>query len=209
MHIYYGIPYALDKNLGAEYNRYMNLLPNGDDWMVITDGDIMLFDDFGHQIAEVIKKIPDAGLITCYTNRVAKNKAQLYEVDSTDILVHRVIAKKVNKESRGQYRKINQRVSGFLMAIQKKTWKEVGKFPEIPNKILDIDGLFSNKILRSNKGIYIMRGVYVLHYYRFLEGAKYKDHLRNAEEIANKPKVRNITKSSVRNRSNITQRRKR
>jgi len=209
MHIYYGIPYALDKNLGAEYNRYMNLLPNGDDWMVITDGDIMLFDDFGHQIAEVIKKIPDAGLITCYTNRVAKNKAQLYEVDSTDILVHRVIAKKVNKESRGQYRKINQRVSGFLMAIQKKTWKEVGKFPEIPNKILDIDGLFSNKILRFNKGIYIMRGVYVLHYYRFLEGAKYKDHLRNAEEIANKPKVRNITKSSVRNRSNITQRRKR
>ena len=209
MHIYYGIPYALDKNLGAEYNRYMNLLPNGDDWMVITDGDIMLFDDFGHQIAEVIKKIPDAGLITCYTNRIAKNKAQLYEVDSTDILVHRVIAKKVNKESRGQYRKINQRVSGFLMAIQKKTWKEVGKFPEIPNKILDIDGLFSNKILRSNKGIYIMRGVYVLHYYRFLEGAKYKDHLRNAEEIANKPKVRNITKSSVRNRSNITQRRKR
>jgi len=210
MHIYYGIPYSLERNLGAEYNRYMNLLPNDDDWMVLTDGDIMFFGDWGHQIAEVIKKIPDAGIITCYTNRVAKNKAQLHGVDSTDILVHKVISRDLNNKFRGNYKKINQRISGFLMAINKKTWREVGKFPETPNKILDIDGLFSNKVLRANKGIYLMRGVYVLHYYRFLEGPKYKDHLRNAEEIAKKSlPQRSITRSSTRNRSNITQRRKR
>ena len=210
MHIYYGIPYALDKNLGAEYNRYMNLLPNDDDWMCVTDGDIMFFGDFGHQISDVIKKIPDAGLITCLTNRIAKNKAQLYGGDSSDAIVHRVIAKNLDKDFRGSYRKINQKVSGFFMAIKKKTWLEVGKFPEIPNKILDIDGLISSKILRSGKGIYLMRGVYVFHYYRLLEGVKYKDHLRNAEEIAKKSiPQRSITKSSRRNRTIINKRRRR
>jgi len=209
--IYYFVPYSLSKNIGQAYNQYMSLLPNDNDWGILMDGDTMFLTfDWGHAIAEVIKKLPDAGIITCYTNRVAKNKAQLYGVDSTDILVHRVIAKKVNKESRGQYRKINQRVSGFLMAIKKKTWREVGKFPERANQILDVDGLFSTKILRANKGIYLMRGVYVLHYYRMYEGAKYKDHLRDAEVIANKPReVRNITKSSTRNKTNINKRRRR
>lgn len=211
MHIYYGIPYALDKNLGAEYNRYMNLLPNDDDWMVINDGDTMFLTfSWGHAIAEVIKKLPDAGIITCYTNRIAKNKVQRYGEDSTDIIIHRAIAKRLDKDFRGSYKKINQRVSGFFMAIKKKTWKEVGKFPEIPNKILDIDGLFSSKILRAGKGIYVMRGMYKLHYYRMAEGAKYKDHLRNAEKIAKKSiPQRRITKSSTRNKTIINRRRRR
>jgi len=211
MHIVYFTPYALDRNLGREYNYNMSLLKNDDDWGVLMDGDTAFITfDWGHHIAEVIKKIPDAGIITCYTNRLAKNKIQLYGTDSTDIIVHRAIAKKLDIEFRGSYRKINQRISGFFMAIQKKTWKEVGKFPEIPNKILDVDGLFSNKILRNGKSIYLMRGMYKLHYYRMAEGVKYKDHLRNAEEIAKKAiPQRNVTKSSRRNRDIINKRRRR
>jgi len=211
MSIYYFVPYSLERNIGKAYNQYMALLPNDNDYGVLMDGDTMFLTfDWGHAIAEVIKKIPDAGIITCYTNRLAKNKVQLYGVDSTDIIVHRAIAKKLDEDFRGSYRKINQRISGFFMAIQKKTWKEVGKFPEIPNKILDIDGLFSNKILRAGKSIYIMRGMYKLHYYRMAEGPKYKDHLRNAEKVVKKSiPQRNITKSSRRNRNNITKRRRR
>lgn len=211
MHIVYFTPYALDKNIGREYNYCMSLLKNDNDWGILMDGDTMFITfDWGHHIAEVIKKIPDAGIITCKTNRLAKNKVQLYGQDSTDIILHRAIAKKLDIEFRGSYRKINQRISGFFMAVQKKTWKEVGKFPEIPNKILDVDGLFSNKILRNGKSIYLMRGMYKLHYYRMAEGAKYKDHLKNAEGIVKKAAPqRNITKSSRRNKDIINKRRRR
>ncbi len=188
----------------------MALLPNDNDWGVLMDGDTMFLTfDWGHAIDEVIKKIPDAGIITCYTNRIAKNKVQLYGEDSTDIIIHRAIAKKLDKDFRGSYRKINQRISGFFMAIQKKIWLEVGKFPEMPNKILDIDGLFSSKILRAGKGIYLMRGVYKLHYYRMAEGRKYKDHLRSAEKIVKKSVPRRNIKSSRRNRNNINRRKRR
>jgi len=213
MSIFYFVPYSLEKNIGKAYNQYMALLPNDNDWGVLMDGDTMFLTfDWGHAIAEVIKKIPDAGIITCYTNRIAKNKVQLYGEDSTDIIIHRAIAKKLDKENRGSYRKIHQRISGFFMAIQKKTWKEVGKFPEIPKKILDIDGLFSRKILTAKKDIYLMQGVYKLHYYRMAEGPKYKDHLRNAEEVVKKSIPRRsskISNKSKRNRHIINKRRRR
>ena len=208
--IYYFVPYSLERNIGKAYNQYMALLPNDNDWGVLMDGDTMFLTfDWGHAVAEVIKKIPDAGIITCYTNRIAKNRIQLYGEDSTDIITHRALAKKLDKDFRGSYRKINQKISGFFMAIKKKTWKEVGKFPEMPNKILDVDGLFSSKILRAGKSIYLMRGVYKLHYYRMAEGPKYKDHLRNAEKVVKKSIPRRNIKSSSRNRSNIKKRRRR
>jgi len=182
MHIYYGIPYSLDRNLGAEYNRYMNLLPNNDDWMVFQDGDIMfLTPDFGHHIAEVIKKLPDAGIITCKTNRI-RQKLQRHNEDSPDILVHRLIAKDLDKKFRGQYRKINDNISGFFMAIKKKTWLEVGKFSEKDGKLLTVDSAFSKKIIKRGKPIYVMQGLYVFHYYRFAEGWNYIEHLTNAKE---------------------------
>ena len=209
--IYYFVPYSLERNIGKTYNQYMELLPNDNDWGVLMDGDTMFLTfDWGHAIAEVINKIPDAGIITCYTNRIAKNRIQLYGEDSTDIIIHRAIAKKLDKTFRGSYRKINQRISGFFMAIQKKTWKEVGKFPELHNKILDIDGLFSRKILTAGKDIYLMRGVYKLHYYRMAEGPKYKDHLRNAEASVKKSNPRRKSlRSAKRNRANINKRRRR
>ncbi len=182
MHIYYGIPYSLDRNLGAEYNRYMNLLPNNDDWMVFQDGDIMfLTPDFGHHIAEVINKLPDAGIITCKTNRI-RQKLQRHNEDSPDILVHRLIAKDLDKKFRGQYRKINDNISGFFMAIKKKTWLEVGKFSEKDGKLLTVDSAFSKKIIKRGKPIYVMQGLYVFHYYRFAEGWNYIEHLTNAKE---------------------------
>ena len=211
--IYYFVPYSLERNIGKAYNQYMALLPNDNDWGVLMDGDTMFLTfDWGHAIAEVINKIPDAGLITCLTNRISKGRNQLYGEDSSDIIIHRAIAKRLDKEFRGQYRKNNSRVSGFLMAIQKKTWIDVGKFPEASNKILGVDDTFSRKILHSNKGIYIMKGMYKLHYYRMAEGRKYKDHLINATIHAEKKpnpfnRVRGLKTKSGRNQRLIKNRR--
>lgn len=213
MDIYYGIPYSIERNLGKEYNKYMNLLPNDDDWMVITDGDILLFNDWGHHIAEVIKKLPNAGIITCQTNRI-RQKKQLYDESSPDILVHQLIAKTLNEKYRGQFRKINTHISGFFMAIQKKTWKEVGKFSEEDGKLLTVDNAFSRKIMRAKKDIYLMKGMYVFHYYRFAEGKNYTAHLRNAEDYIKKNPVKigrraRLNDKNTRNKRSINKRKRR
>ena len=213
--IYYFVPYSLERNIGKAYNQHMALLPNDNDWGVLMDGDTMFLTfDWGHAIAEVIKKLPDAGLITCLTNRISKGRGQKYEEDSSDILIHRAVAKRLDKEFRGQFRKHNSHVSGFFMAIQKKIWKEVGGFSEVPNKILGVDGAFSKKVLRADKGIYIMRGMYKLHYYRMAEGRKYKDHLIDATAHAakkHKPFMkgvrRSLKKKQERNRNAMSHRR--
>ena len=201
MHIYYGIPYSLERNLGAEYNLYMELLPNDDDWMVFRDGDtLMLTFDWGHAIAEVINKLPDAGIITCQTNRI-RQKSQHYKEDSPDILVHRLIAKGLDKKFRGQYEKIDKNISGFFMAIKKKTWLEVGKFHERAGKLIAVDSAFSNKILKRGKAIYVMQGLYVFHYYRFAEGWNYIEHLTNAKEYRRRNVGRGIRNIAAVNRS--------
>ena len=195
MHIYYGIPYSLEKNLGAEYNRYMELLPNDDDWMVFRDGDTMFLTfDWGHAIAETIEKLPDAGIITCRTNRI-RQKLQRFKEDSPDIIVHRLIAKEMDEKFRGQYRKIDNLISGFFMAIKKRTWLEVGKFSEKDGKLLAVDSHFSKKILRAKKSICVMQGLYVFHYYRFAEGWNYIEHLTNAEEYRRKNPRRGMRNS--------------
>ena len=212
MHIYHGIPYSLDKNLGAEYNKYMELI-NDEDWWTFSDGDTMFLEYFwGDAIAEIIKKIPDAGIITCQTNRI-RQKKQLYNESSPDILVHRLIAKTLDEKYRGKFKKINTHISGFFMAIKKKTWKEVGKFPEADGTLLTVDNAFSRKVMRSGKDIYLMRGMYVFHYYRFAEGKNYTGHLRNAEDYIKKNPVKinrrlKMREKNTRNRKVISKRRK-
>lgn len=209
--IYYFVPYSTEKNLGKAYNQHMTLLPKDDDWGVLMDGDIMFLTfDWGHQIAKAIEDNPDAGIISCYTNRISKRKAQLYEVNSPNILVHREQATRFNAQFRGSYKKISQNVSGFLMIIKKKTWKDAGKFPELKNTILDIDGLFSRRIRNLGKSIVLMRGIYVFHYYRMAEGRHYRDHLREAKLFLDRTsKKRNARNNkNMRNLNVISRRRK-
>ena len=213
MSIYYFVPYSLERNIGKAYNQYMALLPNDEDYGVLMDGDTMFLTfDWGHAIAEVIKKLPDAGIITCQTNRI-RQKKQFYNESSPDILVHRLIAKTLDEKYRGQFRKINSHISGFFMAIQKKTWKEVGKFPEADGTLLTVDNAFSRKVMRSEKDIYLMRGMYVFHYYRFAEGKNYTGHLRNAEDYIKKNPIKlnrrlRMREKNSRNKGVINKRRK-
>lgn len=197
MHIYYGIPYSLERNLGAEYNRYMKLLPNDDDWMVLNDGDTMFLTfDFGHHIAEVIKKLPDAGIITCKTNRI-RQKLQQFKENSPDVIVHRLLAQDLDKKYRGQVERVTKTISGFFMAIKKKTWLEMGKFSEKDGKLIAVDTAFSKKVLDKGKSIYVMQGMYVFHYYRFVEGWNYIEHLTNAKDYLKRRKIRKRNISDV------------
>jgi len=180
MEIYYSTPYALDGDLGKAYNRYMNLLPSDDDWMVFTDGDTMwLMPDYGHQINDVIKRTPQAGLITCLTNRIG-NTLQLHAgriSEDSNILNHKKIAKSLYKNGRTTTRQLKSNISGHCMIIKKSTWKELGGFPEGIG-ILDVDTIFTQELLKRKKTIYCMQGVYIFHYYRMETGIHNKEHLK-------------------------------
>jgi len=212
--IYYFVPwsYGGEKNLGKAYNQHMALLPEDDDWGVLMDGDIMFLTfNWGDIIEKAIEDNPDAGIISCYTNRISKRKSQLHTINSPNILVHRLKAKEFDDQFSGTYKEIpGEMVSGFLMIIKKKTWKDAGKFPEWENHILDLDGAISNRVRKLKKSIILMRGMYVFHYYRMAEGAAYKGHLMDAQAFLNRTRrttrvVRN--NASLRNSQIIKARR--
>ena len=70
--IYYSQPWSTKKNIGAYYNKFMELLPDDDDFACFTDGDAMFMTVYyGRQIEDIVKKYPQCGLFTCMTNRVA------------------------------------------------------------------------------------------------------------------------------------------
>jgi GT2 family glycosyltransferase len=176
MNIYYSKPYALDKNLGAAYNRYMELLPNDDDWMCFLDGDTMfLSPDWGHLIQKAIEKYPETGMFTCYTNRVG-NKQQLYRGifnNNRDMVAHRNIARVCHEIGKNRVKKLTRMISGVMMIIQKKTWKE---FP-FKDGLLTVDNDISKRLLDAGKEIRLIESTYLLHYYRLAEGRTYKKHL--------------------------------
>lgn len=175
--IYYFTPFALDKNLGAAYNHYMQLLPNDDDWACFVDGDTMfLTPDFGEVINEVVSRYPDTGMFTCYTNRVA-NEQQLYRgkfSENSDIRYHRNIAIVCRQINPYRIEDLTRPISGVMMLIQKKTWKE---FP-FSDGLLTVDNDISRRLLEANRKVRLMCGIYLYHYYRFNEGRKNTKHLQ-------------------------------
>lgn len=174
--IYYFTPFALDGNLGAAYNQYMQLLPNDDDWACFVDGDAMFMTpDFGKVIADVVEKNPETGMFTCYTNRVA-NKEQLYRgifSESADMLHHRDIAFVCRSVMADKTEELTRPISGVMMLIQKRTWKE---FP-FKDGLLSVDNDISRRLMQAGRKVLLMRGIYLLHYYRMREGRRNTKHL--------------------------------
>lgn len=180
MGIYYFTPYSLDGNLGAAYNDYMELLPADEDWACFIDGDAkFLTPDWGEIIANTIKLHPEAGMFTCYTNRV-NNPQQLYRgkfSEVRDIVHHRNIAKVCRELGKNKVKVLNRMISGVMMVIQKSTWKKF-KFKD---GLLGVDNDISQRLINAGKPIYLMEGIYMLHYYRMAEGRTYKKHLQFSE----------------------------
>lgn len=177
--IHFVTPYSFEGNLGKAYNEEFEKVQNDEDWVVLLDGDSHFFTDWGQQIRNHILRRPDAGMFTCITNRVG-NKQQCYGgvvSDNADYLYHARLAKRLAVENLGVVKESSRIISGLLMAVKKKTWKEMGGFHE--NGILKVDNMFSRKLLDCRRPIYIMMDVYMIHYYRFLEGGKkYTKHLK-------------------------------
>lgn len=177
--IYYATPWSYCNNYGKTLNHYMSLLPTDEDWWVFRDGDTMfLTEDWGNHIRDIINQVPDAGIITCYSNRIGKNHGQRFRgtIDpDPNIINHRKVALKNRKINGRNVTQLNNWITGVMMAVRKATWKQV-PFPE-DHLVLNVDKYFSRSILEAGFPIYRMDGMYLFHYYRLLEGPNWKDHL--------------------------------
>ena len=172
------IPFAQDKNLGAAYNREIARIPEGD-WACLRDGDTTwLTPDYGVHLHNYATQFPQAGILTCLTNRVSSlSPGQLLNgvvSEDSDMRNHIMLAEE-QKKLLYQVEPIERVISGFVMMISKSTWNDI-KFVE-NRKCLVVDNIFSKHVLRSGRKILCMKGLYIWHNYRLITGIHDKTHL--------------------------------
>jgi|SRR6185437_4602566 len=170
-------PYREDRNLGKAYNDAFKLIGD-DDYLIITDYDVLyLLPDQIKHITEYCNRFPDGDLFVSWANRTFVPNAQIYSGkldEEADIRKHLATAQECYKNLYNVTR-IRENISGFLMAIPKRTWNEIPFTEDL--KCLGVDTIFSQKLLSADKIIYRMDGIYIWHTYRLLNGVKNKSHL--------------------------------
>lgn len=176
-------PYRQDRNLGLAYNQAFGLIQD-EDWLIITDYDVLLLlpDQISH-IHEYINRYPEAGMFVCWGNRTYHSNAQLYggpvptpeQVNKDDYIIRNIEIAKKCYANLYKVTEVKQNISGFLMAIPKRTWNEI-KFTE-DLKCLGVDTLFSQRMLNAGKKILRMDGIFVFHTYRIEKNIRDKTHL--------------------------------
>jgi GT2 family glycosyltransferase len=171
-------PFRLDKNLGRAYNEAISLIPEGD-WACLMDYDtLLLTPDAVNIIHGYAAAYPDAGIITCLTNRISpKNSHQLLTgavMEESDIRRHIARAEE-QKRFLYEAREVDKDISGFLMLIKKSTWNE-HKFND-SGKCLGVDTEYNRRIRAAGLKILVAQGLYVFHIYRLMNGIQDKKHL--------------------------------
>jgi GT2 family glycosyltransferase len=166
------IPYApksMDKNIGAVYNNFMNIIPEGD-WACFLDHDAMFTTlDWYKQLENIVEGLsfshPDAGLLTVCTNRIGnfEQRVEGIEPQNHDIYHHRKIGKQRQTEYGSSLRECEYLMSGVVILISKEVWKKTSGFTD---GFLSVDNDIDRKIRELGYKSYIMDGVYCYHWYR-------------------------------------------
>lgn len=177
--IHHITPYSIDKNLGQCYNKAISIIGD-DDYACIRDIDtLFLTPEQPSYVEEYIHRFPDAGILTCFTNRISPlSKAQLYNQvvsEDSDIRTHINIANELKKYLFNTT-VIDRDISGFLMVVSKKVWKD-HPFPET-GKAIGVDTQYGRMIRAAGLQILRMDGVYLWHTYRLMNGITDKKHLQ-------------------------------
>lgn len=176
MKVWIRTPFSQTKNLGAEYNAEMALIPDGDAACFI-DGDVcFLTPDFGTILHTYANEYPH-NVLTCYTNRIhALSVGQTCNHFSNNIEECIRIAEMYRDNEQGVC-SIQDPVSGFLLVVPKSIWLK-HKFvesnqyrPGEPN-LLGVDNMFTNQVRAAGVEVLRMNRLLVWHSYRLLDGSK-------------------------------------
>lgn len=178
MKVHFITPYSTDKNLGRAYNEAFRLVGD-EDWVCLTDYDTMfLTPDAPAIVQEYVNRFPDTALFTCYTNRVHPcSTEQLVQgtiIDNSDIRYHIQIAERT-KKNLYTVSQVHKNVSGMLMVMSKKQWRETPFVEDL--KCLGVDTELSKTLRERGQPVQRMNGLYIWHTYRIMNGIRDKSHL--------------------------------
>jgi GT2 family glycosyltransferase len=174
--IYTHIPYTPnDKgtDLGYAYNKFMEILPDDDDWGCFLDHDAMFTThDWYNQLGEIIKCNPDIGIFGARTNRILPSHQLVGNIDinNHDIKYHRVIGLHLQKKWKTDVFVLDSNkthdigFSGVVILIKKSVWEKIGGFKK--EGFLGVDDEVRYRADECDQKIAIMNGVYVYHWYR-------------------------------------------
>jgi len=166
--IYNFVAYAQGnkENLGATYNKYMELIGD-DDWACFLDHDAMFTtEDWFRQLGNIIAENPTYGLLTACTNRIGNPEQKIASLtDTHDIMYHRQIGKQLQQQCGNEIKDVTDThcISGVVMIVSKATWKKAGGFK---NGFLGVDNDFHQRVKKAGIKIGVAKGLYVYHYYR-------------------------------------------
>lgn len=168
------IPFSLEKNLGAAYNKAMSSVT--DDYCILMDYDaMMLTPNTIPLIDKYVKKYPDAALLTGYASRSHTSSSQHHPImNRGDVLGAIRIAEKLERQPMS-VKNLTKNVTGFFMVLKKSTWEKY-KFIEGIG-CLGVDTDYWRQLIAGGETILLMETVYVWHTYRLRNGIKDKRHL--------------------------------
>ena len=179
--IYYFAPFNSEKNIGRSHNQHCEIVPNAEDWICITDSDVLfLLPDTKKQIEGIIRKHGSTfQVFGCLTNRIASPHQRInhpHAFEHTDISFHKYIAMDRQALSYEDILETDINIAGFLMIFQKKTWDKY----RFSDNSIRFDSEFTDKIKADGGRLGIMQGVYVFHDYRLghENPMYYIDHLK-------------------------------
>jgi len=161
------IPWEPNKRLGYACNRMFKTVSN---WGLILDWDVFLLNvNWYDLMLNAIKKVPNAGLISCRTSRIycPLQKYDIPRADTDNIATHINISETVEQNYSGSIVDVTDypyQLSGFLFLTRRKVWDEVGGVPD--DMFLGMDNEYSLRVKMAGYRIYIMQDLYVFHNYK-------------------------------------------
>lgn len=167
--IYYTTPFDSGLNIGEYYNRFVELLPNDDDYACFIDADtIFTTSDYGVLLEQVIRENPDVDCFTCYTNRVNCKWQVPDGVDTTedDYKYHREFGQKLKDKYGSSVADCTntQLFSGMFFMVKKSSWMKFGGAK--PVGMLGVDNDIHKKIIKNRMKLYLIKGLYLYHWHR-------------------------------------------
>jgi hypothetical protein len=181
--------------LGRAYNDHCSIVPNEDDWICITDTDVMFFSSqkLGEQIADAIERNPEYQVFTCPTNRICNGCEQQLRVpgirDARDLVALKREADRQMSLHRGVVTPVRGFFAGYFLLFRKSVWKQI-PFPDVGSQggsILGIDSTWAKRIHTEGIQVGLIRGLVATHFYRLDKGEGDLSHLSDPGHNSNQP----------------------
>ncbi len=157
------IPFEPDGKLGMDYNRIME--ESAQEWVLFLDHDVLIINPCWYQVCqEAIRKHPDAGIFTCWSNNIGNKKQKSPGAPSSrhSLSLHKNHGRRVWLMYRYACSNIDPHlIGGFFLLTSKTAWQKAGRFRG--TGLLGEDNEYHRRIMAAGYKAYRINGIYTVH----------------------------------------------